>query len=396
MPERAGLRRAVVLSALAGIAIYALILRSPQRRVRVFTKSPKSQTAAALARVEHLVARLRTPWLFSHSVVQLFILVMHQKLVQKSIKAERRILVSLDNYLDVYQDLASVSERAPVVIYLPGIAGGNAEAMGFVKHVVSNGWIAMVHLRRGHAGPLSEPSFNLFGNAQDLRECILHIETHFPGRPIALVGNSAGTAILVRYLGVFKEDARVAAAVCISAGYDISTHTGVWSRSGFKDSLLDRYLTATLKRFFIANNAALLQAHNADAYNRLVAAPNMQEFQREASEFAHPSPSAPGSRAWDDEEWLRETCPLTVSSGIRVPTLAINAEDDPICHFEFVERHAFNLPVTNEHLALVLTEVGSHCAFLDFEGGPRLKVENYAHRLALGFIDAICFPSQDS
>jgi len=316
--------------------------------------------------------------------MQLFLLVLRQKYFEPAPAVPpTRIKISMDNELDMYEPTGA-SETTPIVIYLPGITGGTSEAMAFVRRVVERDWVGGVHFRRGHAGPLNKASFNLFGNAHDLRACILYLRERYPLRPIALVGNSAGTAILVRYLGVFGADARVKCAVCISAGYDISTDTGVWSRAGFKGTWLDNYLVRAIKSFFLEPNSALLRAHDAETYAQLERASSVMEFQRLASRFAHPEAQQP---PWTEAEWLVETCPLRVAGGIRLPTLAINAVDDPICHNDFVERHAFGLPDTNDHLALVLTDVGSHCAFLDFD--EQLKVDKYAERLALAFIDGV-------
>ena len=49
---------------------------------------------------------------------------------------------------------------------------------------------------------------NLFGSTQDLREQLLYIQDKFPQSDLYGVGSSAGTGLLVRYLGEEGEQTR--------------------------------------------------------------------------------------------------------------------------------------------------------------------------------------------
>jgi predicted alpha/beta-fold hydrolase len=75
-----------------------------------------------------------------------------------------------------------------------------------------------VYHRRGHAKPLKKPEFNLFGKASDLHQAVLALKKERPQAPVALVGSSAGSALVVRYLGEYSHLGLVACGVGLSPG----------------------------------------------------------------------------------------------------------------------------------------------------------------------------------
>ena len=68
------------------------------------------------------------------------------------------------------------------------------------------GWRIALCLRRGHAGlPMPVPQI-LFGSTSDLKNNLTIFKSLFPASDLYAVGSSAGTGLLVRYLGEQGED----------------------------------------------------------------------------------------------------------------------------------------------------------------------------------------------
>ena len=69
------------------------------------------------------------------------------------------------------------------------------------------------------------PRFNLMGDTHDLRHAVRHIVERVrrerPGSPIFLAGISAGSGLLVRYLGEEGPESPFMAAASLCPGYDI-------------------------------------------------------------------------------------------------------------------------------------------------------------------------------
>ena len=59
------------------------------------------------------------------------------------------------------------------------------------------------------------PQMNLFGSTHDLREQIAFIQQQFPQSELYAVGSSAGTGLLVRYLGEEGEQTPIKAAFAL-------------------------------------------------------------------------------------------------------------------------------------------------------------------------------------
>ena len=239
-------------------------------------------------------------------------------------------------------------EDTPIVLLLPTIMGDGDTLRALVAYLrAALGWVVVVCNRRGHAGlPLTTPRFNTMGDMADLRAQVAHIQELRPHAALYGVGISAGSGLLARYLGE-TPDTPLRAGAMHSPGYDLADlfdHT---------HPIYSRVMAKRLKRHFLEQNAALFADH--PDYATCMAAVDLGEFHRcvhRLSGFA--------TRA----AYLAVTNPMVVAHDIRVPLLAINAEDDPICHVRVVEREGVTLIDSLRNGILVLTRYGSHCAHI--------------------------------
>eukprot|EP00123_Amoebidium_parasiticum_P004245 comp15531_c0_seq1/m.12570 comp15531_c0_seq1/g.12570 ORF comp15531_c0_seq1/g.12570 comp15531_c0_seq1/m.12570 type:complete len:424 (-) comp15531_c0_seq1:520-1791(-) len=240
---------------------------------------------------------------------------------------------------------------APTMILLHGITGDAPSMAHLAREALSRGWRAVVVIRRGHGGlKLRTPKFNPMGCVHDLRKCIATIQERYPESPLALVGWSAGSGILVRYLGEEGSKTLIKVAVGLCPGYDVEK---CFSRI---QPFYGRYMSGKLKSFFLKQHADTLS--QVGSFEVAMNARNCNHF----LESAH---GLFGFASYD--EFLQHSNPMVVAHQIAVPLLCINALDDPICTSENVEEQAWLFDhVPNAILAT--TERGSHCAYLEGVG----------------------------
>ena len=138
------------------------------------------------------------------------------------------------------------------------ITGNTNDCYGLgtlIRTLQQKQWHIVVHARRAGGGlPLSSPKFNVLGDAVDTADAIKHVQQQMPGSPLLLVGLSAGSAAMCRYLGDHGEETPIKAAVAISPGYQIPE--AWWRCSVFYDWIILK----KVKSHFLEKNASILQS----------------------------------------------------------------------------------------------------------------------------------------
>lgn len=253
---------------------------------------------------------------------------------------------------------------APTIVVLHTITGSPDSMAELVRDLrAGTGWRVVLCLRRGHADlPLQTPRLNLMGCTDDLREQLDVIRKRFPDSPLYAVGTSAGSGLLVRYLGEEGEAAPFRASFAYCPGYDID--------KGF-DVVHPRYsrlMAKKLLRQFIMPNQDRL-AH-LPTLPRVQAAEDLASLHRALYEVSGHDDYA----AYD-----RASNPMHVFAGIRVPLMVLNAEDDPVCRIGNLAPWLETMRAM-PNVILVTTAEGSHCAH--YEGwGAR----SWSARLMSGY-----------
>jgi len=265
--------------------------------------------------------------------------------------------------------LEDSTDSAPVLIVLPSLCGDGQSLRGFVRAMrILLGWSVVVLNRRGHGNlPLTAPCFNTLGSTDDLRAQLRHVREQLPTSPLYVVGVSAGSGLLVRYLGEAGADTPVAAGVAICPGYDTTRAFGRVHRA------YDRYMVRMLRDYFLDRHAAVLET--VPGYAETRASRSVAEFHDRGFRLAgFPSVA----------EYHRATNPMAVADGIRVPLLVLNAADDPVCVIENVREHLGLVEIV-PHTVVALTARGSHGAF--FEGV--LRPRSWACRVIAEYLTAV-------
>jgi len=308
-----------------------------------------------------------TPWLFNGHLQMLFLSARKNNAAQAYDHIEHltmsdggRTALAWVGY-----DLPSTT---PTIVLLHTLTGSPKSMQELVLDLhKTTGWRIVVCVRRGHADlPLTQPQFNIFGSVTDLHEQLEIIHARLPESALYGVGSSAGSGLLVRYLGSTGSKPLLRAAFAYSPGYN--TDTGFDHIQPF----YSRYMTKKLLRKFVEPHTQHI-AH-LSSFNRLRNAKTLSDFNRHAFEFA-------GYNSY--EEYAHDINPMRVFKNISVPMMILNAEDDPVCN---IQNAAPYLDTMRQmpNLILVTTAHGSHCAH--YEGW---RAKSWAGRLIGQYLKTI-------
>ena len=226
------------------------------------------------------------------------------------------------------------------------------------------GWRIALCLRRGHAGlPMPVAKINLFGFTADLREQLDYIQEKYPVSPLYGMGSSAGTGLLVRYLGEQGIDTPLKAAFALCPGYN--------TELGFKHvhPFYSKMMTKKLFQKFVEPYRQTWQ--NTASLSKVMQSKTLLDFEQAYFEMA-------GFQDYDS--YNQSTNPIYVFENIEIPLLVLNAEDDPVCHIRNFEPYK-SVVSQMRSVAVVTTKKGSHCGFYE---GLR-ETHSWAAKLAADF-----------
>jgi len=261
---------------------------------------------------------------------------------------------------------ADLPEETPTLVLLHTISGSAHSMRSFVRYIHKQlGWRVAVCIRRGHSGlPLTSARFNTMGCRDDFDFQLQHIEASFPASPLYAVGISAGSGVLASYLGEAGENTPLKGAVAYCPGYDLKI---AFQRS---QPFYSKMMAKKLIRNFLQGQ----EKHfgHLPAYQQALQAGDLQELHDHMYEIA-------GYDSYQD--YLLATNPVAAFENISIPTLIINAKDDPVCHIDNALEKVDQI-AGMENLLLVMTERGSHCAY--FEG---LTAKPWANRLIADYLN---------
>ncbi len=351
---------------LIGFAAYYLgvVARRPQ-----LTYQANAHNAELLARLPRLTRRFwATPWAVNGHL-QIFVAGIQEALSPRLTYDRVETLRMSDGGTTALHWLgADLPAHTPTLAVLHTITGTPQSMRVFVRDMQRlTGWRIVLCERRGHGElPLTSPRFNTLGDTEDLREQLRRIGECHPHSPLYAAGISAGTGLLVRYLGEQGDDTPLHGAFAYCPGYDIEV---AFARSRAPYS---RVMARRLVRQFVTRNREALAAWPSLA--RLEEAQSLDEFHQHLYECA-------GYDSW--QAYLDGCNPVALMERISVPLLVLNAEDDPVCVADNVRDHEHAMARLPKTL-LAVTSRGSHCAYLS-----GLTASPWAHHLAAEFLQAV-------
>lgn len=258
------------------------------------------------------------------------------------------------DFIDI--DFVDGSPGKPFLVLFHGLEGSSDShyARALMSHIAALGWSGAVPHFRGCSGELNHaPRFYHSGDAAEvdwiIRRLAASRKDAAPARFYA-VGVSLGGNALLRWLGESQHKAEVVDAACsISAPLDLSGGGAALSRG--INMIYTRVFLQTLKPKCLEKLKQFPQLFDRETMLR---ARNLYEFDNIVTAPLH------GYRDTDDY-WNRASA-KHVLSDITVPTLVLNARNDPflpVCH----------LPrAASPMVTLDYPEQGGHVGFAI--GGP--------------------------
>ena len=212
--------------------------------------------------------------------------------------------------------------RAPLVILFHGLEGssGSHYARVLASTVAASDWQAVIVHFRGCSGEPNrlERAYHS-GDSAELDWILKRLRAQHPHAPLFALGVSLGGNVLLKWLGESANGARCAldAAAAVSAPLDLIAAGNALDR-GFNRSVYTRNFLRTLKTKSLAklarfpglfDRAAAVRATTLRAFDDAVTAP-LHGFR-------------------DADDYWRRSSSKPLLKHIRVPTLVLNALDDP-------------------------------------------------------------------
>lgn len=260
----------------------------------------------------------------------------------------------------------------PLVLVLHGLTGSSNShyVVGLQDRLARQGWSSVAINWRGCSGePNLLPRAYHSGASDDLAEVIAHLQAARPLAPLHAVGYSLGGNVLLKYLGETGTAAPVQKAVAVSVPFRLdqcADRIGL----GFSRVYQAHFMKAMVA--YVRDKQQRFQheglTEHLGALQRLGSLDGMRTFWDFDGRF-----TAPLHGYTDAQDYYRRASSRYFLPDIRVPTLLIQAEDDP-----FVFRHS--LPEPGELSSTTTLELhpnGGHVGFV--EGSP-LKPGYYLER----------------
>jgi predicted alpha/beta-fold hydrolase len=215
----------------------------------------------------------------------------------------------------------STRATAPLVVLFHGLEGSSQShyARALMRRVEAAQLRGVVPHFRGCSGELNRaPRFYHSGDSEEIGWILKRLKERFPGAPLHTAGVSLGGNALLRWLGEHGDEACkwVVTAAAISAPVDLAAG-GLALSQGF-NRLYTRVFLRTLKPKCDQKLAQYPGLFDRIAMRR---AQNLHEFDDVVTAPLHGYVNA-------DDYWRRASA-KPVLADVRVPTLILNALNDP-------------------------------------------------------------------
>ena len=325
----------------------------------------QGQLKAVLEQLPQLQEKYRpTPWLSNRHVHLLYFDVIKKKTIKLDYDRLDQLTMQDGGVTAIAWCGYDLPKDTPTIVIMHTITGTPESMRELVKDLHEyTGWRIALSLRRGHAGlPMPVPQMSIFGSTSDLKEQLVFIQKQFPQSDLYAVGSSAGTGLLVRYLGEQGLNTPFKAAFAMCPGYD--------TEKGFENvhPFYTKVMTKKMFKAFIQPYKKTWQS--IDSVQTVLQTKTLQEFQNEYFEMAGYS---------DYQSYSQATNPIYVFENVKIPLMVLNSEDDPVCSIKNLEPYK-SVVQKMPNVVVITTKKGSHCGF--YEG---LNTKSWASKLMSDF-----------
>lgn len=290
-----------------------------------------------------------SPWLFANGHIQTVFPVLFRKISDLTYTRER-ITTPDDDFLDL--DWSCIQSRRLVVIS-HGLEGcsDRTYVRGMARAVNCGGWDALAWNFRGCSGePNRRLRFYHNGATDDLALVIDHAVRTGRYDEIALIGFSLGGNLTLVHLGRDRVDPRVSKAVAFSVPCDLEASAALLA--GPANRVYMKRFLRMLHEKIKAKKALMPDRIDDDGYEKI------KDFKAFDDRY-----TAPIHGFRNAEDYWRQCGSQQFIPDIRVPTLIVNAANDP-----FLAEQCFPVAEAekNSTVTLKIPKSGGHVGFIAF------------------------------
>ena len=259
----------------------------------------------------------------------------------------------------------------PLVILSHGLEGNSTGqyVLGMVRHLTQNGFDCLAWNFRSCSGEINRQLRFYHSGATDDLDFVVKYAIRKGYSSIALIGYSLGGNLTLKYVGE-RDDAlptQVKKAIAFSAPIDLAASTKMVDK-GFSRIYLRRFLQR-LREKVVAKEKLYPERVSSKHYRRI----------RTFADFDDRY-TAPLHGFRDAQDYYAQNSAIRFLPAIRIPTLLINAKNDPMLAPEcFPEALARELP----NVFMEFPEQGGHCGF---PSGADIQGTYWSEERALAFL----------
>ncbi len=244
----------------------------------------------------------------------------------------------------------SEQTTGPIVLILHGLEGSvhSPYAKGMLQTLTKFGWRGVVMHFRGCSGEMNRlPRSYHSGETTDVASIMAHLRRREPRTPIAALGFSLGGNVLLKWLGETGDQNPLIAAVAISVPFELNKCADRLQQ-GFS-RVYQRYLLRQLQEKMISK----FQVQPAPEPELSVKSlRTLRDFDNHITAPMHGFNSA--------DDYYNRSSSRQFLKLIRVPTLVLQAKDDPFMTADIIPGSEELSPT----VALEVTEKGGHVGFV--------------------------------
>jgi len=272
----------------------------------------------------------------------------------RDIRYQRERIATPDkDFLDLDWSRVDGKPAKRLVILSHGLEGRSAQPymLGMARAMNRQGWDALAWNLRGCSG---EPNKLLrtyhSGASEDLSVVVDHVLKKYRYRSVALIGFSLGGNITLKYLG--ENGAHLDPRVQRAVAFSVPCH--------LKSSALhlDRLSNKLYLGLFLVSLASKIRMKRKVLPGQVPTGKLTTSF-REFDDLY----TAPINGFKDAEEYWKKSSSEGYLAGIRIPTLLVNAADDPLLPERCYPRAQAR---KNPNLFLEIPKSGGHVGFVAF------------------------------
>ncbi|CAK9783619.1 unnamed protein product [Cutaneotrichosporon oleaginosum] len=269
---------------------------------------------------------------------------------------------------------------APTLVVCHGLTGNARES--YVRNILnwaikptSEGGIGargvVVNFRGCGGTPLTSPQLYSAAASCDLNSAAHYLRHTFPQSALHGIGFSLGASVLARYLGERGDSSLLSSGTVIGCPWDINALSHALEDGWLSSRLYSRALAHNLIKLFFRHydRNPLMWEQNAQLKECVPAMKHLRSLGKDVrlkmvdemftARAGGPRPPWPFDGA---KEYYEYAGSAQLIHNIRVPTLGINAYDDPVVH-------GTALPISQvqegSHVYLAVTGAGGHLGWFD-------------------------------